>query len=157
VSKAVFAAYDCTYVPADEKGKDYRIDIFGWSRGAVAAVVVAQKIEARYLKDIADGINRNAPPHVDFLGLIDPVAKGIVFLPKPTIPNTVQWLWYGPRSKNDGLDDKLFFPKWPIVFTGYVGWQQTQTYDLGHAATGFTPRPVEADMQKSAENARAPF
>ena len=89
---------------AAKEQKEEPIDIFGWSRGAALAVATIDTF-AGYIK------KESLPFRIRFVGLIDPVATGIIGAPS-TIPAIVKVLWLGVRDKTvDKKDPKAaLFP-----------------------------------------------
>jgi RHS repeat-associated protein len=121
--------------------KNINIDMFGWSRGAVFAVWVTQRIK---------------PAHVRFLGLIDPVSRGIVGAGNSeTVPSSVSEVYQAIRDGNyDGMDNAGLFPITSIIHQD--GVVHTQQFKHSHAQMGFAD-DVRAYLKEKAKAAGAPM
>jgi pimeloyl-ACP methyl ester carboxylesterase len=120
----------------EDKGK---IDLFGWSRGAVLAATVAEELKKRHID-------------VRFLGLIDPVAAGIdVHIARRIAPN-VRNVFIGYHDPEEGngflwiftslimkLEDVENCNTWSRIYPG-----------LDHMDTGWDDK-LRDDMIKKAK------
>jgi RHS repeat-associated protein len=123
------------------------IDIFGWSRGAVAAMTVASELARR-------GIS------VRFLGLIDPVRTGGVQMLELTynvIAGNVKSAWVGTRENNnrDWMDRWIFTREFSFILDGPTNLTYV-TFPLSHNDIGFDPG-VYAQLKAAAIKAGVPF
>ena len=94
------------------------VDLFGWSRGAVTALAVAQALndkgcECKLHRKV--GFEKEAfkhtikPVKVRFLGLIDPVSAGLGFAKYPKkVPNNVMSCWNAVSVGTDFTDTLIF-------------------------------------------------
>jgi hypothetical protein len=131
------------------------VDLFGWSRGAVAALVVAKKLQS-------DSIS------IRFLGLIDPVYTGLedkdyrILFPSSgprmaAIPSNVKagFIAYTPSKKKqlDKVFDVLALQLEDITNKNI----HVKIYkDIGHSAGGFN-ETIGYDMWEAAKNAGCPL
>lgn len=121
------------------------IDLVGWSRGAALAVATASQL-GEYESRRKQGMK------IRFVGLIDPVATGIVGAPK-NLPSIIETVWLGVRDKSkDATDPKaVLFPIMEVTHNGRA-ITPSKDYPLTHGETGFHA-DVEKDLLKAATDA----
>jgi pimeloyl-ACP methyl ester carboxylesterase len=125
------------------------VDLFGWSRGAVLAVMLAQRL------------NEHEPPiPVRFLGLVDPVRTGLgrtgTYTFRPEIPDNVGLAWLGVKEEDDSdWRDTLLFPSCRLTARDA---QKTKVvrirYARNHEQTGFD-LDIASDLWRAARGAEA--
>jgi hypothetical protein len=140
-----------------------RIDIFGWSRGAVMAIKLAQDLK-RY------GLT------VRFLGLVDPCDTGNDMLTDVTIPSNVQVAVREIRDGNYDWKDSCLFdpisykrievtPGWfwntvtevPIPVAANGVNLTTRKWSVSHVDIGLNSPAVENDLYQRGKRAGVPF
>ncbi len=142
VNKAAKAIQQA-WLAARKKCKREPIDLFGWSRGAVAVLGVLDVLK-KYIAGIENtdpDILKQFPITVRFVGLIDPVAT---YLKKPpdTIPNFVK---VGRIANKDGkvkdfilgVDVSDEFKTLPVKDNAQD--PLTKEFHVSHAQSGFDP------------------
>ena len=148
-------------IVAEEVGKKKGcepVDLFGWSRGAVAALTLAE-----ILKD--DGVTYKGrvykPVKVRFMGLIDPVATGgyqMVGTNSTVIPSNVRVAYIAYAGLQTRLGWWIFQATHPVPEDFTSTFLQVQTFNYSHEKIGLSmASDVEAALKAHAVFAGVPF
>lgn len=138
----------------------FNLDLFGWSRGAVAAMTLAKMLKDEgctctvtrrcgFVTTKDDLIIK--PITVRFIGLIDPVTLGLGFVDYATaVPSNVQRVFWAVADE------------WSVFQIGQVlpppGLQTVKHYGTTHQQSGFrTTLTIGIDTRSAAEAAGVKF
>jgi hypothetical protein len=133
-----------------QKDPQAPVDLYGWSRGAVLAVMLAQRLNAH-----------DPPIPVRFLGLVDPVRTGLgrtgAYTFRPEIPDNVGLAWLGVKADDDSdWRDQLLFPTCRLTARNP---QKTNVvrmhYVRNHEQTGFD-LDIALDLWRAVRGAESP-
>lgn len=167
-----------------EPVKQVPVDIFGWSRGAVAALTLALKLKVEgcdckveclvvvfesktwdekgnLIKSCTKCERRPIvvrPVRIRFLGLIDPVATGgyqMTGTNSTTIPSNVDTAWVGLATQYTTPGGVIFVASVPEAESKFTKLTISR-YDVTHETSGFDDN-IARDLKAAAKAAGVPF
>ncbi len=157
IDKGIKAILDA-YLKAVKDKTTEPIDVFGWSRGAIEAVGLTQfltALEAELEKQLP-GITKKYPLRIRFIGLIDPVATGVINAPSEIKKNT-GCVWIGTRDGNQDLLDRTIFKQVEVkVEDGKLTVVSIKKYTTSHAGSGYN-KAIIKDLYEAAKEKGVKF
>jgi RHS repeat-associated protein len=133
-----------------------KIDIFGWSRGAVAALELAKRLN----DDGCDCECSRVYPPIRFLGIVDTVSTGgiqMIGLEDDHVPDNVRNAHHALRDKDYNTADKTVFAHQHISAENPTSTKfTTSTHSVSHQQTGWE-RGVESSLRNAAIAAGVPI
>jgi RHS repeat-associated protein len=155
-------AWSAAWEKKRKEGKVEPLDLFGWSRGALAAITLLGQLKQydEALRKDKPEIAQKCPVLVRFVGLIDPVATGIKTYGK-TIPDIVKVVWLGYKSGKKpsllGIDQTVSKTFKPTIADREKTKVIEKVYDnVTHAESGFNGT-IRDNLRDAAVDAGVPL
>lgn len=152
----------CDYVCKSRKGcppvQTEPVDIFGWSRGGVAALTLAKRLKDDGCK-CEDGTIK--PVKIRFMGLIDPVATGglqMLFTNSSVVPSNVATVYIAYAGKHTFWGSLFFQASHPAPEDPKATGASEATFDYVHERIGWgSASDVQDAIESAAHAAGAPI